>query len=160
AENGEGDGRIAVLLRRLRTPKRAPRRRRTVSGLLANAPIVMVALDLAPEAEGLREALATAVRRVLATEPGARLACINVLKTSRLAIDPEVDEHGRNLHLQRLVALRHWARVPPVAGERVTYPVIEAGGLAAALVGSAPNQQGRPLAWGARGASPLRTLLG
>ena len=160
AEKRERDGRIAVLLRRLRTPKRAPRRRRTVSGLLANAPIVMVALDLAPEAEGLREALATAVRRVLATEPGARLACINVLKTSRLAIDPEVDEHGRNLHLQRLVALRHWARVLPVAGERITYHVIEAVDLAAALVDYARNNRVDHIVMGARGASPLRRLLG
>ena len=29
-----------------------------------------------------------AVRRVLATEPGARLACLNVLKVSRIALDP------------------------------------------------------------------------
>ena len=73
---------------------------------LANAPIIMVALDLAPEAESLREGLAVAVQRVLAAVPGARLACLNVLKTSRaaFAIDPEVDAQGRNLQFsQRLV---------------------------------------------------------
>src|SRR5215470_2757778 len=75
----ERDARLTVFMRWLRAPKRAPPRRRTLSGLLAGAPIVMAAIDLAPEASGLREALATAVRRVLATAPGARLACVNIL---------------------------------------------------------------------------------
>ena len=160
AERRERDGPIAVLLRRLRAPKHTSRRRRTISGLLANAPIVMVALDLAPEAEGLREALAVAVRRVLAAVPGARLACLNVLKTSRLAINPEVDEEGRNLHLQRLVALRHWARTLPAAGERITYHVIEAVDPASALVEYARNNRVDHIVMGARGSSPLRRLLG
>src|SRR5262249_30757846 len=120
AERRERDGPVAVWLRRLRAPKRALPRRRTVAGLLTRAPIIVVALDLAPEAEGLREVLATEVGRVLATAPGARLACLNVLKISRITIDPDVDAQGRNLHLQRLIALRHWARVLPVAAERIT----------------------------------------
>ena len=160
AERRERDGPVVVLLRRLRAPKRASRRRRTVSGLLANAPIIMVALDLAPEAESLREGLAVAVQRVLAAVPGARLACLNVLKTSRLAIDPEVDAQGRNLHLQRLVALRHWARGLPAAGERITYHVIEAVDPAAALIEYARNSRVDHIVMGARGASPLRRLLG
>jgi eukaryotic-like serine/threonine-protein kinase len=160
ARRRERDGPLTVLLRRLRAPKRALPRRRSVSGLLANAPIIMVALDLAPEAEDLREALALAVRRVLATEPNARLACVNVLKVSRIAIDPEVDEQGRNLHLQRLIALRHWARVLPVAGERITYHVIEAVDPASALVDYARNNRIDHIVLGARGSSPLRRLLG
>src|SRR5262249_57806244 len=47
AERRERDGPVAVWLRRLRVPKRAPRRRRSVSGLLANAPSIVVALALA-----------------------------------------------------------------------------------------------------------------
>src|SRR5262249_18153063 len=133
AERRERDGTIAVLLRRLRAPKRAMPRRRTISGLLARAPTIMGALDLRRGGEGLREALAVGARRLLATEPGARLACLNVLKVSRIAIDPEVDAQGRNLHLQGLVALRHWARALPVAGERITYHVIEAVDPASAL---------------------------
>src|SRR5262245_617129 len=124
AERRERDGPFAVLLRRLRTPKQALPRRRSVSGLLARAPIIVAALDLAPEAEGLREALAVAVSRVLATVPGARLACINVLKTSRITLDPDVDAQGRTLHLQRLAALRHWARELPVAAGRLPYRVM------------------------------------
>jgi nucleotide-binding universal stress UspA family protein len=160
AERRERDGAITVWLRRMRAPKRALPRRRTVSGLLARAPIIMVALDLAPEAEGLREALAVAVRRLLTTEPGARLACLNVLKVSRLAIDPEVDAQGRNLHLQRLVALRHWARVLPGGGERITYHVIEAIDPASAVVDYARNNRVDHIVMGARGSSPLRRLLG
>jgi nucleotide-binding universal stress UspA family protein len=160
AERRERDGPITVWLRRLRAPKQVARRRRSVSGLLAHAPIIMVALDLAPEAESLREALAVAVRRVLAAEPGARLACLNVLRTSRLTIDPDVDAQGRSLHLQRLVALRHWARVLPAAGERITYHVIEAIDPAAALVEYARNNRVDHIVMGARGASPLRRLLG
>src|SRR5262249_11550001 len=99
AERRERDGALTVLLRWLRAPKQASQRRRSVSGLLANAPIIMVALDLAPEAEGLREALAVATQRVFTTVPGARLACLNVLKVSRITIDQDVDAQGRNLHL-------------------------------------------------------------
>jgi protein-serine/threonine kinase len=40
---------------------------------------------------------------VLSAEPGARLSCITVLKTSRIALDSNVDAEGRNLHVQRLV---------------------------------------------------------
>jgi len=160
AERRERDGPVTVMLRRLRAPKRALPRRRTVAGVLTRAPIIVVALDLAPEAEGLREALAVAVRRVLAGEPGARLACLNVRRVSRIALDPEVDAQGRNLHLQGLIALRHWARVLPVAGERITYHVIEAVDPAAALVDYARNNRIDHIVMGARGASPLRRLLG
>jgi nucleotide-binding universal stress UspA family protein len=97
---------------------------------------------------------------VLAAEPGARLACLNVQRISRLAIDPDVDAQGRNLHLQRLVALRHWARDLPAAGERITYHVIEAVDPAAALIEYARNNRVDHIVMGARGASPLRRLLG
>src|SRR5690348_10745733 len=63
AERRERDGWLTVLMRRLHAPKRLPPRRRMVSRLLAGAPIVMAAIDLAAEAEGLREALAGAVQR-------------------------------------------------------------------------------------------------
>ena len=60
--------------------------------------------------KGLGEAIAIAVSRLLATEPGARLACVNVWKSSLLSIDPVADAQGRNIHLQRRVELKHWAR--------------------------------------------------
>jgi len=156
----ERDGPVTVALRWLRARRQGPLPRRSVARLLSHAPIIMVAIDLAPDAESLRGALAVAVRRVLATEPEARLACVNVLKTSRIAIDPEVDEQGRNLHLQRLVALKHWARALPATAEKITYHVIESADTADALVDYARNNRIDHVVMGARGSSPLRRLLG
>jgi nucleotide-binding universal stress UspA family protein len=160
AERKARDGFVTVALRRLRARKRGPVARRSVSGVLARAPIIMVALDLAPEAEGLREAIAVAVRRVLATEPAARLACVNVLRASRIAIDPLVDAQGRNPHLQRLVELKHWTRTLPVAGERITYHVLEGADAATAIVDYARNNRIDHIVMGARGSAPIRRLLG
>src|SRR5262249_53428296 len=81
---------------------------------LKPSPIVMVAVDLAPGMEDLGELLRRAVRRHLQTNPDARLTCVNVLRLSRIAIDPTEDEQGRNLHLRRLAELQYWARTLPV----------------------------------------------
>ena len=120
----------------------------------------MVAIDLAPDAADLREALAVAVRRVLATEPQARLACVNVLRTSRIALDAEVDEQGRNLHLQRLIDLKHWARSLPTAAAQITYHVFASVDVATALIDYARNSRIDHIVLGARGSSRLRRLLG
>ena len=120
----------------------------------------MAAIDLSPEAEGLREALVVALRRVLATEPTARFACVNVLKTSRIALDPMQDAQGRNPHLQRLVDLKHWARVLPVAEDRITYHVFASPDPAAAIIDYARNNNVDHIIMGARGSSPLRRYLG
>jgi nucleotide-binding universal stress UspA family protein len=161
AERRERDGPITVTMRWLRArQQRGPVRRRALSGLLSHAPIIMAAIDLAPNAEGLRDALVIAVRRVLATEPAARLACVNVLRTSLIGLDPAVDEQGRNPHLQRLIELKHWARELPVAPERITYHVFESTDTASAIVDYARNNQIDHIVIGARGSSPLRRLLG
>jgi nucleotide-binding universal stress UspA family protein len=160
AERMSRDGFLTVLLRRLRAHQRGPVRRRSVSGLLARAPIIMVALDLAPENAGLREAIAVAVRRVLATEPAARLACVNVLKSSLMTIDPDTDPQGRNPHLQRLVELKHWTRVLPTEPERITYHVLESTDPASTIVDYARNNRIDHIIMGARGNTPLRRLLG
>jgi protein-serine/threonine kinase len=120
----------------------------------------MAAVDLGPEAAGLREALAAAVRRVLVTAPGARLACVNVLKAPQVILDTQVDAQGRSLHLQRLVALKHWARALGAADGRVTYHVIEASDPASAIVDYARNTQIDHIVMGARGSSTMRRLLG
>jgi nucleotide-binding universal stress UspA family protein len=159
AHRSQRDGFLTVALRRLRAPKRSPQPR-SVSGVLARAPIIMVAIDLAPEAADLSDALSIAVRRVLATEPDARLACVNVLRTSRIGLDPLVDEQGRNPHLQRLVELKHWARTLPVAPERITYHVFESVDPASALIDYARNTRIDHIIIGARGSSPMRRLLG
>ena len=42
-------------------------------------------------------------------------------KTSRLAIDIVEDSEGRNLHVLRLVELKHWARGLDIPADRMTY---------------------------------------
>ena len=160
AERAERDGALTVFKRWMRARKAQPRRRRRLSGILARAPIVMVAIDLASDAEPLSEALAEAVRRTLVTQPSARLACVNVLKTSLVALDPVEDASGRNPHLQRLIELKHWARVFSIEESRMTYHVIESPDPAAAIVDYARNTRVDHIVIGARSSSTLRRYLG
>jgi nucleotide-binding universal stress UspA family protein len=120
----------------------------------------MAAVDLAPGHEALSEAIAGAVGRLLATEPGARLACVNVLKGSLLRIDPTEDAQGRNLHLQRLVELKHWARAFTLPPEQITYHVLEAIDAAGALTEFASTNRVDQIVLGARASSTLRRYLG
>jgi serine/threonine protein kinase len=137
-----------------------PPERRSVAAHLARAPIIMAAVDLAPEHADLSEAVAQTVGRLIATEPGARLACVNVRKTSLLAIDPIADAQGRNPHLQRLVELKHWARAFHVSGERLTLHVLEATDPARALIEFAKQNRADHIVIGARASSALRRYLG
>ncbi len=101
-----------------------------------------------------------AVRRVLATEPNARLACVNVLKIARLKLDNLEDAEGRNPHLGRLIELKHWARAIPVAPERITYHVLESTDPASQLVDYARHNRVDHIVIGARASSRLRRYLG
>jgi len=160
AERTTRDDSLTVFRRWLRARNAQPIRRRSLSGVLSRAPIIMVAIDLSPEAETLSEALTVAVRRVLLTEPSARLACVNVRKTSITAPDAAEDPQGRNPHLQRLIELKHWARAFPIPESRTTYHVIEAADAAAAIVDYARNTRVDHIVIGARSSSPLRRHLG
>jgi nucleotide-binding universal stress UspA family protein len=124
------------------------------------APLILAAIDLAPELETLAAALRLTVRRILQTEPGARLACVNVLKLSAVRLDRLEDAQGRNLHLQRLAELKHWAGPLETAAERITYHVFEAHDPAAALVEFARRNHVDHIVMGARGSSSLRRYLG
>src|SRR5216683_2650186 len=141
AERQDRDGLVAVAIRRFRARKRGPARRPPVAGLLSRAPIIMAAVELA-------------------TEPAARLACVNVLRTSRIGLDPLTDEHGRNPHLQRLAELKRWARDLPIAPDQITFHVLEATDTATALIDYARNNRVDHIVIGARGSSPLRRFLG
>jgi hypothetical protein len=131
-----------------------------ISGQLSRAPIVLVAVDLSPESEALADAIRTMVRRVLALEPSARLACINVLKTSRIGIDILEDAEGRNLHLQRLIQLKHWGTGLDIPSERITFSVLDAPDPAGALIDYARHNQVDHIVIGARASSTLRRYLG
>jgi eukaryotic-like serine/threonine-protein kinase len=160
AERMWRDHSIAVFRRWLRARRMQPVRRRSLSRILSQAPIIMVAIDLAPEAEQLRGALATAVRRLLTAESASRLACVYVRKTSVMRPDPLEDERGRNPHLQGLIELKHWARLLPIEEKRITYHVIEAIDPATAIIDYARNTRVDHIVIGAHGSTTLRRDIG
>ena len=155
------DGFLSVAWRKFRVTRNPPRpRRRALASHLANAPIVLAAVDLDPSHERLNQAVTLAVRRVLVTEPNARLACVNVLKLARLALDEIEDAQGRNPHLGRLIELKHWARGVPVPPERVTFHVLEGTDPAGLIVDYVRNNHVDHVVIGARKSSALRRYLG
>jgi len=155
------DGPLTVARRWLRAKRNPPPQLRcTLISHLVSAPIVLAAIDLEPGHQTLRHALAVAVRRVLATEPNARLVCVNVFKLNRLAPDELEDAQGRNPHLGRLVEMKHWARSIPVAPNRITYHVLEATNPAEQIVSYARHNRVDHIVIGARGSSMLRRYLG
>ena len=134
--------------------------RRNVTQQLLRAPIVVAAVDLSQEWEALADALRATVRRVLQSEPDARLACVSVLKTNRIGLDTPTDEAGRNRHVQRLVQLQHWARSLALPPERATYHVLEAPDPAEAIIDYARSNRVDHIVIGCRGSSGLRRYLG
>ena len=92
--------------------------------------------------------------------PGARLACVTVLRTSRLAVDVTVDEEGRNLRVLRLLELKDWARPLGLAEGRLTYHVLEGPDPSSVLVDFVRENRVDHVVIGARGASPFRRYLG
>lgn len=160
AEKISRDGILTVARRRLGSLGREPKQTRSVAGHVASAPIIMAAVDLAPDAEDLSETLRVIVRRILEIEPQARLACVNILKSHRIAIDIQEDAQGRNLHVQRLVELQAWARPLAVAPERVTHTILEAPDAATALLDYARHAHVDHIVVGARGTSAIRRYLG
>ena len=131
---------------------------------LDRSPIVMAAVDIDHATTDLLQQLRETVRRIVLTEPGARLACVSVMKIARIGLDDLVDEQGRSRHVKQLVALKHWAR--PISKSlnldegRLTFHVLEATDVANALVEFAQRNQVDHLVMGARGTTTLRRLLG
>jgi protein-serine/threonine kinase len=131
---------------------------------LDRSPIILAAIDVDNAAPELLDKLRESVRRIVMAEPGARLACASVMKIARIGMDDLVDEDGRSRHVQQLVGLKHWAR--PISKGlnldegRLTFHVLEAPDVAAAIVEFARRNQVDHIVMGARGASGLRRYLG
>lgn len=137
-----------------------PKPKSDVSQQLASSPIVAVAIDTSEGGPALSEALRLTTERIFATLPSARLACINVLKLSRIAIDRTLDEQGSNKHVDRLVALRHWASPLKLDESRLSVHVLEAFDPAAAILEFAEANHVDHIIIGARQNSVRRALLG
>jgi protein-serine/threonine kinase len=135
-----------------------------VASQVARSPIIMAAVDVDNATPELLDQLRETVRRIVLTEPGARLACVSVMKTARIGPDERVDEAGQSLHVKQLVGLRHWAR--PISKQlnlddgRLTFHVLEAPDAAAAIVDFAERNQADHIVMGARGTSAMRRYLG
>jgi nucleotide-binding universal stress UspA family protein len=99
-------------------------------------------------------------RRLLQTEPGARLACVTIRKTSRIGLDDGMVQDGQNVHVKQLVELKHWARPLLVRNDKITFHVLEAHDPAAAIIDYAHNNNVDQIIIGSRGSSTLRRYLG
>ena len=144
----------------------------SASGQTTRSPILMAAVDVSGAEARLLDAVRSAVQRLLHTEPGARLACVAVMKTNRVGMDELVDKVGSSKHVNLLVQLKHWARpVLQAAGTtataaddeqagRVTFHVLEAPDVPGAILDYARKNQVDHIVMGARSSGVLRRYLG
>ncbi|TPP09764.1 serine/threonine protein kinase [Rhizobium glycinendophyticum] len=130
------------------------------TALLASAPIVMVAIDLNAASQELAEALRETAKRIIRNSPHARIACVNVLKIARLALDDDLDAEGNSKHVMRLAALKHWAAPLGADEADITYHVLEAVSPAQAILTFARDNNVDHVVMGARANSTLRSLMG
>src|SRR5438874_3835268 len=137
-----------------------PKPKSDVAAQLASGPIVVVALDTEEGSGTLNECLRRTAAQLLQTLPSARLACLNVLKLGRVTIDRTLDEQGNNKHIDRLVALRHWAQPLELDESRLTVHVLEAVDPAAAILEFTRVNHVDHIVIGARQHSLARALLG
>lgn len=142
-----------------------PRREEaTVDEQLSRSPIIMAAVDTQAATPALLERLQEAARRLVHAEPGARLACVSVMRTARIGMDELTDAQGRSVHVKQLIALRHWAR--PISraldleDARLTFHVLEAPDPAQAIIDFASKAGVDHIVMGARANSALRRYLG
>jgi nucleotide-binding universal stress UspA family protein len=86
------------------------------------------------------------------------------MKINRIGMDELTDKTGQSLHVKQLVGLKHWAR--PIAQAlhlgtgRLTFHVLEAPDVAAAIVEFSRRTQVDHIVMGARASSALRRYLG
>ncbi len=141
-----------------------PAERLGVMSQVMKSSIIMAAVDVDNAAPALLEQLRETVRRIVVTEPGARLACVSVMKTARIGQDELVDDQGKSRHVKQLVGLKHWAR--PISKSlnlddgRLTFHVLEAPDPAKAIVDFAERTHVDHIVMGARGNSAMRRYLG
>jgi nucleotide-binding universal stress UspA family protein len=142
-----------------------------VAGASARSPIVLAAVDVAAAEPALLESVREAALRLLKSEPGARLACLTVMRISRIGMDDLLEPDGTSRHVKLLVELRHWARpllhafgggarAADGAASRITYHVLEAPDAATAVVEYARRNQVDHIVLGARSSGRFRRHLG
>ncbi|MDR3494295.1 MAG: bifunctional serine/threonine-protein kinase/universal stress protein [Ancalomicrobiaceae bacterium] len=151
---------VGQMLGRPGEAKRTSSRATSLDQRFASAPLIMAAVDLSRGADPLAEMVRVHVRRVLAAEPRARLACVTVLRTKLIGEDKPTDDAGRPAYIGRLVAVKDWARSLNLPEEKVSYHVLEGVDAAAALIEYAHHNPIDHIVMGARASSSLRRHLG
>lgn len=163
AHREKGGSTIGMMSRWMRAVGYEPKAATSVSEHLKRSPIVMVAVDVNAQT-GLLDLLRDTVRRIVATESDARLACVSVMKTARIGMDELTDSSGQSKHVKLLIGLKHWARSLSrdlsLDEHKLTFHVLEAPDPAAALVDFARRTHVDHIVMGARGNSALRRYLG
>jgi serine/threonine protein kinase len=160
AERLQRDPWTMVWHRRFNQGIAIPKPKSDIAAQLASSPIVAVALDTSEGSDQMNAALRHTAERILATLPSARLACLNVLKLGRLTIDRTLDEQGHNKHVDRLVALKHWASPLKLDEHRLTVHVLEAIDPASAILEFATVNHVDHIIIGAREHSGVLARLG
>ncbi|MGE5452229.1 MAG: serine/threonine protein kinase [Acidobacteriota bacterium] len=157
-------GKIKTLRRWFAAMGADPKSDASAAEQVEHSPTILAAVDTRGAAPELQHKLLATVRRILQIEPGARLACISVMKTARVGMDKLTDRHGNSLHVKQLVDLKHWARPLEQSlgldDQRLTFHVLEAPDAAQAIVEFANKNQVDHIVMGARGASAIRRYLG
>jgi serine/threonine protein kinase len=151
---------MTVWHRRFNQGVAIPMQKSDMAAQLASSPIIAVADDKIESSEELNAALRRTAARILATSKSARLACVNVLRLGRITIDRTLDEQGHNKHVDRLVALKHWASPLNLDQNGLTVHVLEAIDPASAILEFAAVNHVDHIIIGARQRSGLFARLG
>ena len=168
AQRIERSGGVTTLRRWLSAIGSEPAGTASAAEQAERSPILLAAVDVAGATPALLEAVRHTALRLLQTEPGARLACLTVMKTHRIATDEYLDPDGSSRHVNLLVQLKHWAQpllraLDPqreLQAGRVTYHVLEAPDAADAIVEYARKNHVDHVVMGARSSGGLRRYLG
>ena len=164
AEKMDTAGRLKTLSRWFKAVGAESRTQANAAEVVERSPIIMAAVGIHSSTPALQKKLLGTVKRILQIEPGARLACVTVMKTNRVGMDKLTDDQGNSLHVQQLVAIKHWARPLQQAldmdDQRLTFHVLESPDTAAAIIEFARKTHVDHIVMGARGNSALRRYLG
>ncbi len=101
--------------------------------LIAEVPIVMVAVPHQDASDATLYSLREAAARALGTRPGARLACVTVISPGASSAVSE-RRSETSVHRRYLTQLRLWAQPLEQTGHQISCHVLEAGDVARALI--------------------------
>jgi nucleotide-binding universal stress UspA family protein len=131
------------------------------SAQLANARIVLAAVATAHTNEALFQAQRDAVRRLLASDPQSRLACVTIVKPASVAGAATEDDVATTQAIKNLVHLRHWAEPLSLPTATISFHVLEGSDPAATLLAYARANAVDQIVIGAPPPDlPLRALMG